>query len=105
MALPFVRIMPGHSDGKNDVASVVTPRVVSNFPQYCPDALSMRLPSSRLEYGLVSVKLLDAIECLVVESAIGMCAGSFILEHNRDRGGGARIGGTSSWSLVVPVGV
>ena len=65
----------------------------------------MRPPSSKLEYVLVSVILLDAIDCPVVESAMDMRADSFNKERNGERGGGATIGGTSSRSLFVPVGV
>jgi hypothetical protein len=36
IALPSVRVMLGHSDGTNEVASVVTVRIVPNFP-YAPE--------------------------------------------------------------------
>jgi hypothetical protein len=122
IALPSVRVMLGHSDGMNDVASVVTVRIVPNFP-FGPDPDPLRpspnpspIPaSSRLEYVLASVMLLDAIDWPVVESAIDMRADSFkdgarseLRSEGRERKGergGARIGGTSSRSLVVPVGV
>jgi len=129
IALPSVRVMLGHSDGMNDVASVVTVRIVPNFPEG-PEQLPLRTPlnpspipaSSRLEYVLVSVMLLDAMDCPVVESAIDMRADSFKdrersesppmlatsdRSDGRERTGerGARIGGTSSRSLIVPVGV
>ena len=69
--------------------------------------------SRRLEYVLVSVMLLDAIDCLVVESAIDTHADSFkdgarresrLDGHERRGERGGRIGGTSSRSLVVPRG-
>src|SRR6266702_206975 len=125
IALPSVRVKLGHSDGLNDVASVVTVRIVPNFP-YGPEPLPLRPPpnpspklSSRLEYVVVSVMLLDAMDCPVVESAIDMRADSFkdgarsesppMSERSdgRERTGerGGRIGGTSSRSLAVPVGV
>ena len=72
------------------------------------------LASSKLEYVLVSVMLLDAMDCPVVESAIDMRADSFkdrarreSRSDGRERTGeqGATIGGTSSRSLDVPVGV
>ena len=63
---------------------------------------------------VVSVMLLDAMDCPVVESAIDTRAGSFkdgarseSHSDGRERRGEryARIGSTSSQSLVVPVGV
>jgi hypothetical protein len=63
---------------------------------------------------LVSVMLLDAMDCPVVESAMNMRADSFkdgarseSHSDGRERTGerGARIGGTLSRSLDVPVGV
>ena len=61
-------------------------------------------PLSKLEYVL-SVMLLDAIDWPVVEYAIDMHAGSFIMKRNGEREGGARIRGTLSRSPVVLVGV
>jgi hypothetical protein len=78
-ALASVRVMLGHSDGTNDVASVVTVRIVPNLPfpppppyAYAPEPRPFPKPaSSRLEYVLLmSVRLLDAIDWFVVESAI-----------------------------------
>ena len=69
-ALASVRVMLGHSDGINDVASVVTVRIVPNFP-YAPELRAFPMPaSSRLEYVVMSVRLLDAIDWFVVESAM-----------------------------------
>ena len=104
--LASVRVMLGHSDGINDVASVVTVRIVLRlFP----------IPaSSRLDYVLMSVRLLN---WFVIESAMdtrveclkgGMNGDSPApearsersdgREHKGERGG--RIGGTSSRLLV-----
>ena len=96
MALSSVRVVLGHSDETNDFASVMTVRIVLDFPRYGPKLLPMRLPSSKLEYVLVSVMLFDAIDCSAVESAIDMGEGSFIgdAESNGERGG-AGIEGTS----------
>jgi hypothetical protein len=117
IALPSVRVMLGHSDGMNDVASVVAVRIVPNFvygPLRPPPNPSPIPASSKLEYVLFSVMLLDAMDCPVVESAIDMRADSFkdgarseSRSDGRERTGerGARIGGTSSRSLDVPVGV
>ena len=60
IALPSVRVRLGHSDG-----------VVPNFP-YGPEPLnsSPKPASSRIEYVLASVILLDAMGCPVVESAM-----------------------------------
>jgi hypothetical protein len=67
-----VRVMLGHSDGTNDVTSVVTVRIVPNLP-YAPELRTFPMPaSSRLEYVLTSVRLLDTIDWFVVESAIDM---------------------------------
>ena len=68
IALPSVRVRLGHSDG-----------VVPNFP-YGPEPLPLRQPpnsspkpaSSRIDYVLVSVILLDGMGCPVVESAMDM---------------------------------
>jgi hypothetical protein len=121
IALPSVRVMLGHSDSTNEVASVVTVRMVPNLP-YTPELRPFPTPaSSRLEYVLVSVILLDAIDWSVVESAIDPRADSpkdgvrsesptpgitGERSDGRERMGerGGRIGGTSSHSLV-PVGV
>jgi hypothetical protein len=129
--LASVRVMLGHSESTNDVASVVTVLIVSNLPHAC-DAPAPRpewrpfppIPlSSRLEYVVMSViLLLDAMDWFVVvtvESATDTRTDSFpkdgkspapeaISERSdgRERKGerGGRIGGTSSRSLVL-VGV
>ena len=80
MALPSVRVVLGHLDGTNDFASVVTVRIVLDFPRYGPNLLPMRPPSSKLEYALVSIMLFDVIACSAVESAIDMDEDSFIVE-------------------------
>jgi hypothetical protein len=116
-ALASVRVMLGHSD----VASVVTVRIVPNLP-YAPELRPFPTPASnRLEYVLMSVTLLDAIDWFVVESAMdarvdclkdGTSGDSPAPEvtsersEGRERRGerGGRIGGTSSRSLVL-VGV
>jgi hypothetical protein len=121
IALPSVRVMLGHSDSTNEVASVVTVRMVPNLP-CAPELRLFPMPaSSRLEYVLVSVILLEVIDWLVVESAIDTRADSpkdgvrsespapgitGERSDGRERMGerGTRIGGTSSHSLV-PVGV
>lgn len=125
--LASVRVILGHSEGTNDVASVVTVLIVPNFPP-APKAEECRpfplIPvSNRLEYVVISVKLLlDAIDwfaVVIVESATDTRTDSLpknddspapeaINERSdgRERMGerGGRIGGTSSRSLV-PVGV
>lgn len=73
----------------------------AKFPVMLSYSLSMRPPSSKPEYVL-SVMLLDAIDWPVVEYAIDMHVGSFIMKRNGEREGGARIGGRSP---VVLVGV
>ena len=97
MALPSVRVVLGHSDGTNDFASVVTVRIVLDFPRYGPNLLPMRPPSSKLEYVFVSVMSFDAIDCSAVGSAIDMDEDSFIMEYPERNGerGGAGIEGTS----------
>lgn len=127
--LASVRVILGHSEGTNDVASVVTVLIVPNFPHAfdgpAPKAEECRpLPvSRRLEYVVMSVRLLlDAIDwfvVVIVESATDTRsdplprggdspAPEAISERSdgRERIGerGGRIGGTSSRSLV-PVGV
>jgi hypothetical protein len=130
--LASVRVILGHSEGTNDVASVVTVLIVPNFPQAfdkpAPKAEEWRpfplMPvSRRLEYVVMSVRLLlDAIDwfvVVVVESATDARIDSLprggdspapaaISERSdgRERIGerGGTIGGTSSRSLV-PVGV
>jgi hypothetical protein len=130
--LASVRVILGHSEGTNDVASVVTLLIVPNFPQAfdepAPKAEECRpfplMPvSSRLEYVVISVRLLlDAIDwfvVVIVESATDMRTDSLPRSDDspapeatsersdgRERIGerGGRIGGTSSRSLV-PVGV
>ena len=103
MALPSVRVVLGHLDGTNDFASVVTVRIVLDFPRYGPNLLPMRPPSSKPEYVLVSVMLFDGIDFSAIESAIDMGEDSFIMddaERNGERGG------TSLQSpVVVLVGV
>lgn len=129
--LASVRVMLGHSESTNDVASVVTVLMVPNFPCAC-DAPAPKpewrpfplMPvSSRLEYVVMSVMLLlDAIDwfvVVIVESATDARTDSLPKEGNSpapeaisersdgrerkgERGGG--IGGTSSRSLVL-VGV
>ena len=53
--------------------------IVPNFP-YGPDPLPLRSSpkpgSSRLEYVLVSVMVLDVMDCSVIESAMDMRADS-----------------------------
>ena len=83
MALSSVRVVLGHSDETNDFASVMTVRIVLDFPRYGPKLLPMRLPSSKLEHLLVSVMLFDAIDCSAVESAIDMGEGSFIWRRGK----------------------
>ena len=97
MALPSVRVVLGHLDGTNDFASVVTVRIVLDFPRYGPNLLPMRPPSSKLENVFVSVMSFDAIDCSAVESAIDMDEDSFIMEYPERNGerGGAGIEGTS----------
>ena len=123
--LASVRVILGHSEGTNDVASVVTVLIVPNFPQAfdepAPKAEEWRpfplMPvSSRLEYVVISVRLLlDAMDwfvVVIVESAtdtrVDSPAPEAINERSdgRERIGerGGMIGGTSSRSLV-PVGV
>jgi len=127
--LASVRVILGHSEGTNDVASVVTVLIVPNFPQAfdepAPKAEEWRpiplIPvSSRLEYVVISVRLLlDWFVVVIVESATDTRADSLprggdspapeaISERSdgRERIGerGGMIGGTSSRSLV-PVGV
>jgi hypothetical protein len=69
LASVSVRVMLCHSDGTNDVASVVTVRIVPDFP-YAPELRAFPMPaSSRLECVVMSVRLLDAIDLFVVESA------------------------------------
>ena len=112
-----MRVRLGHSDGISDVASVVTVRIVLNLPP-APELRLFPIPGSRrLEYVLMSVRLLDAIDWFVVESAMdtrvgrlkdGMSGDSPAPEvrsersDGRERKGerGGRIGGTSSRSLV-----
>jgi len=113
-ALASVRVKLGHSDG-NDVASVVTVRIVPNL---LPCALELRpflIPASRrLEYVDMSVRLLDAMDWFVVESAIDTRTdsrkdgNSTAPEAKNERSDGrermgereGRIGGTSSRSLL-----
>jgi hypothetical protein len=129
--LASVRVILGHSEGTIDVASVVTVLIVPNFQAFdepAPKAEEWRpfplMPvSSKLEYVLISVRLLpDAIDwfvVVIVESAtdtridsLPICGDSPAPEalsersDGRERIGerGGRIGGTSSRSLV-PVGV
>jgi hypothetical protein len=112
--------MLGHSEGTNDVASVVTVLIVPNLP--CAYEWRPFPVSSRLEYVVMSVMLLlDAMDWFVVvmaESAMDTRTSSLPKngdsptpeaisersdgrERKGERGG---IGGTSSRSLV-PVGV
>ena len=99
MALPSVRVVLGHSDGTNDFASVVTVRIVLEFPS---NLLPMRLPSSKLEYVFVSVMLFDVIACSAVESAIDMGEDSFIMETQNAMANGEAQGSEAlrcgSWS-------
>jgi len=65
--LASVRPNEGGSEAKYDVASVVAVLIVLNFPPFTPPRLltRLRLGSNRLEKVVVSVRVLDAILCLV----------------------------------------
>jgi hypothetical protein len=70
IALASVRVMLGYPDGINGVASVATLRIVPNFP-YAPELRGLPMSaSSRLEYVLMSVRLLITIDWFVVGSAM-----------------------------------